>query len=380
MEHTKFRSILVSIVFLALIAFPIINENLKFVKDIANNENRKLADRPSLTIKDIEKFPMKYESFYNDNFTIRSILVKYYALNNIKIFKKSPIPESVIIGVDGWMFLAGREYESYLGKNNLKPSEMKAISEELEYRKEYLAKRGCKFYFMIAPAKTSIYPEKVSTNQREFNSWGEQLVKYLDKNCEVKPINVYDVLRKNKSVELLYYKLDNHWNDLGGFFATNEVLSRMKQEDNSIYLNNINDYTIKKENRNIGNIVNMFPNIEDFKDFYVKPYPKNGYKSIEVAKRGYPVPPNFNTQVHKYEDAREIFGSKKKKLMIVSDSFGGYMFPFMAETFSRTIKIFDKWEYKLNEKIVDQEKPDIMLLICLETNLRSIIRHRSSPH
>ncbi|MCE2742407.1 MAG: hypothetical protein LW701_02370 [Fluviicola sp.] len=379
MEHTKFRSILVSIVFLALIAFPIINGNLKFVKDIANNENRKLADRPSLTIKDIEKFPMKYESYYNDNFTVRSILVKYYALNNIKIFKKSPIPESVVIGVDGWMFLAGREYESYLGQNNLKPWEMKAISEELEYRKEYLAKRGCKFYFMVAPAKTSIYPEKVSNNeQRKFNSWGEQLVKYLDKNCQVKPINVYDVLRKNKSKELLYFKLDNHWNNLGGFYASNEVLARMKEEDTSIYLNNINDYTIKRENRSIGNIVNMFPNVEDFKDFYVKPYPKKGYKASEAAKKGYPVPPMF--EAYKYENSREIVGSKKKKLMIVSDSFGGYMFPFMAETFSRTIKIFDKWEYKLNEKIVEQEKPDVMLLICLESNLRSIIRHRSSSH
>ena len=53
------------------------------------------------------------------------------------------------------------------------------------------------------------------------------------------------------------------------------------------------------------------------------------------------------------------------------------MFPFLAENFSVTEKIFDKWEYKLNESIVENEKPDVFLMIVLESNLRNIIKYRS---
>lgn len=380
MKHTFFRSILITSVFLAILAFPILNGQFSFVKDIANNENRKLADKPAMDPKHLDSYPRKYESYYNDHFPIRSLLVKYYAYNNLKIFKKSPIPESVIIGKNGWMYLAGREYESYKGINNLTISEKIAIKKELEYRKEYLAKRGCKFYFIVAPAKTSIYPEHLENNDPTFklNSWGEQLIKYLNANCKVKPIDVYSTLRKEKEKELLYFKLDNHWNNLGGFYASNEVLKKMQKEDSTISINDINDYKIVKENRNIGNIVNMFPNVEDYKDFAIELEKKKGYRASDVKLVGYKVPSKFDPVL--YETRREIKGSNKKKLMIVSDSFGGYMFPFLAENFSITSKIFDKWEYKLNESIVENEKPDVFLMIVLESNLRNIIKFRSSTN
>lgn len=377
MKHTIFRSILISIVFLSILVFPILNGQFNFVRDIANNENRKLSEQPLLDYKHLDSYPHKYESYYNDNFPIRSLLVKYYAYNNLKIFKKSPIPESVIIGKNGWMYLAGREYESYKGINNLTNNELFLIKQELEYRKDYLAKRNCKFYFVVAPAKTSIYPENLENNDPSFklNSWGEQLINYLNNHCKVKPIDVYTELRNRKSKELLYFKLDNHWNNIGGFYASNMVLKQMNNDDSSIHINNIKDFRIVKENRNIGNIVNMFPNVESFNDFSFELNKIKGYHAVDASLKGYKVPDKFDAEL--FETRRVIRGSKKKKLLIVSDSFGGYMFPFLAENFSVTEKIFDKWEYKLNESIVENEKPDVFLMIVLESNLRNIIKYRS---
>jgi hypothetical protein len=53
------------------------------------------------------------------------------------------------------------------------------------------------------------------------------------------------------------------------------------------------------------------------------------------------------------------------------------IFPYLSEKFSTTELIFDGWQYKLNEDIVNHEKPDVMLLFMLESNLRNFLHHQS---
>ena len=59
MKHTIFRSILISIVFLSILVFPILNGQFNFVTDIANNENRKLSEQPSLDYKHLDSYNFK---------------------------------------------------------------------------------------------------------------------------------------------------------------------------------------------------------------------------------------------------------------------------------------------------------------------------------
>jgi hypothetical protein len=47
----------------------------------------------------------------------------------------------------------------------------------------------------------------------------------------------------------------------------------------------------------------------------------------------------------------------------------------MKHSFSRTIFIWDKWQYKLNESIVEAEKPDIYITITLESLLQSLMEN-----
>jgi alginate O-acetyltransferase complex protein AlgJ len=76
-----------------------------------------------------------------------------------------------------------------------------------------------------------------------------------------------------------------------------------------------------------------------------------------------------------YENVREIKNSKQPRLLIISDSFGAALFPFLSENFSRTVKIFDAWQYKLNEDIVNSEKPDAVVLVIDEPILRNFIKN-----
>ncbi|HEX2901548.1 MAG TPA: hypothetical protein VHS96_17685, partial [Bacteroidia bacterium] len=78
-----------------------------------------------------------------------------------------------------------------------------------------------------------------------------------------------------------------------------------------------------------------------------------------------------------YESVREIEGRDSPKLLLITDSFGHNIFPYLAEQFGRSVKIFDGWQYKLNREIVLQERPDVVILMPMEANLRHVLSHQA---
>lgn len=378
MSQSHFKIFTTTAVFIAIISFPMLNSKIKWVKDIASFENRQMVSKPVFDLARLDPYPVKYEKYYNDNFPFRSILVKYFNLINLRLFKKSPIPTQAIIGSDGWLFLTGNELDSYNGVHPFKPEELLAFKLELEYRKKYLNAMGCKFYFMVAPVKANIYSDKIPFNSLRIRtkSWGEQLTDYLNKSSEIKPINIYDIFRTNKDKELLYHKLDNHWNHLGAFYAVNEILKYIHQDFPKVSPLSIAAFNLVKTQTHGGNIASMFGDTSLFKENAIHLEPKSGFLARDVPNVGYPVTEGF-VYPSEFEMGREIKGSDKPRILIISDSFGGNLFPFQSEQFSRSVKIFDSWEYKLNENIVKNEKPDMVLLVILESNLRNVLKYQS---
>jgi len=378
MTKTKYRIYIIIVVFIVIISFPLLNKNFKIVKDIDNTENRKMTSMPVFNINLLDPFPTEYEKYYDDNFPLRFLMIKYFNILNMEVFKKSPLPDKVIVGKDDWLFIAGNEIDAYTGKNNFKQEELDAFKQELNYRKKYLDKIGCKFYFLIAPAKANIYPEKLpNTIFRYINqSWGKQLIEYLNKNCEVKPIDVYNILLSHKKNDLLYRKLDNHWNKLCAFYSTNEILNQINKDFHDVTPQSINDYEIIRTEISSGNIIGMLSNVGKYKDYYYQLNPKKGFQAKIVPPVGYPVLPYFPYK-SEYEVDYEVKDSNKPRILIISDSFGDNILPFISEEFSRTVRIFDSWEYKLNEEIVANEKPNVMLLVILEPNLKHLLNYQS---
>ncbi|MDY0281008.1 MAG: hypothetical protein RBR35_10660, partial [Salinivirgaceae bacterium] len=368
-------------VFIGLIAFPFVNQKLTLVKDIENTENRQAVAKPDFDIHHLDAYPSNFDKYYSDNFSIRQILIKQFNQLNLVVFKKSPLPDKVVIGKENWIFMGDNEVDSYQGKHRLNTHEMESMRIELEYRKQYLESKGCKFYFLIAPVKANIYPEFMPMNLFRFNkqSWGEQLIEYLNTNSEVKPIDIYDPLRQNKRHGLMYHKLDNHWNKKGAFFAAQEVLNSIGKDISNVGTLSYSDYIIVDSISRKGNLTSMLSNTELFTDSIFEITPKDGFKSADHKKVGYPVISGF-PYPWEYEFVREIPNSNKPKILIISDSYGANIFPYIAEGFSRSVKIFDSWQYKLNEDIVKSENPDVFLLIVLESNIRNLLNFQSNPN
>jgi len=378
MQQGILRIYSITTVFLLLIAFPIINAQFHLIKDIESSENRKMTDRPEFDFSALDEYPGLFEKSYNDNFTIRAIMVKYFNKLNIDFFKKSPLPDQIIIGEDKWLFMGGDELDAFRGKHRFEPVELESIRLELEYRKDYLKKRGCEFYFLIAPNKMSIYAEKAPNSifRLSDNSWGEQLISYLNSSSSVKPVNVFDELRFRKNKETMYYMLDNHWNQTGAFYATNVLLKTIGKDFPEVHTETLTDYELKKFPVPYGNIVSMLSNEGTYSDTIHRYLKMPSFKAHESKRVGYPVEEGFS-YTKEYENVREISSSTLPKALIISDSFGMFVYPFFSEEFSRTVKIFDAWRFKLNENIVNVEKPDVYVLIVLESNLRNLLKNQS---
>lgn len=372
MRHFQaFRTSLIIIIFAALISFPFINRYCTIVADIDTTENRKAAAIPEFAVSRINDFPGEYEAYHNDNFSLRQRAVKWYNWLVFNVFRKSPLPNKVTLGRNGWLYMAGTEYECFDGSNNLTDKELNNIRKELEYRKEYHEARGRKFYFMVAPVKANIYPEFLPDGSAAQNTpgLGESLIAYLNKESSVKPINIFPLLRRQKQKGQLYYKLDNHWNEKGGLVAAEYILQILSEEVKGVETIQYQDFVQKDSSTASGNLEKMLSNVGNTIDSANMLTPRNGFRSQDAAKADYPAPETF-PYPWEYEMVREKHTAKKPAILIISDSFGGNLFPFIAEGFGRSVKLFDAWEYKRNEDIIAKEKPDVVLVMVLESKLR----------
>ncbi len=379
MKQMAFRTYSIVLVFITAISFPLINSRVHLLKDIESFENRKMTNQPEFNIHFLDPFPGAFESFYNDHFELRNRLIRCFNIYNIKTFRKSPVP-SVVIGEDGWLFIGGTEMDSYLGKNKLTANQLNSIKLELEYRKKYLEERNIKFYFLIAPCKASIHSEKLGYEYFTLNkkTWGEELNDYLAQHSSVHTVDVFAALRKHKKNNNLFLKLDHHWNDLGAFYAANEVFKCMQTDFPSVDTLSLEDFDLHSSENPNGNLEKILGNLNLFSEISLTLSPKKGFKASDAPATGYPSTPGF-VYTWEYEKVRAIKNSSKPKLLIISDSFGGEIFPFVAENFSKTVKIFDSWQFKLNEHIVSEENPDAVLLVINELVIKNLLEFQSRP-
>lgn len=377
MKHTQYRAAIISIAFIGVIGMMFLNNVFEFLPDSKNTENRAMATKPNLDFKHLDQYPAQYEAYYNDTFALRSRLSKLYNYVQLRIFHQSPIPEQVIIGNNEWFFSSGAEMESYQGINRFTSAELSDLKQEFEYRKQYLAARNCKFYVVVAPIKATIYPEFMPSNYFRGNdtTWGEQLVNYLQKNSSVNVINLYTAIRNLKHKNLLYYRNDNHWNPLCAMYVTNAILNRLHTDFPNVTPLNESDFKVTTTTQEYGNLTNMLSDDTKFIDTVLHASPLKELKSKPVDKVGYPTIEDF--PANEFETNRETADTTLPRLLFITDSFGNEVFPFISEKFSRTVHIFDAWQYKLNENIVEAEKPSVVILLMLEVHVRNIFKYRS---
>jgi len=372
---SRLRPYILPVLFACALMLPAFNSIFSVWEFERKDENRTIAPFPKFDINYLDGFPCQFEDWYNDAFSFRTPLLKFFHKAMVDAFRVSPDPSKTIIGANGQMFQGGKERKIVEGKLQL--SEVQLDSLELIWadRMAYFSAKGIKCYWFIIPIKEHVYPELLPLQviPGKGPRRAEQIKQRLNGRF---PGLVHDLLPPvvaAKDTSTLYFMFDNHWNYEAGAVAAREIL-RVVTKDFA----NVNPVPYEKVSwtdslRLIGfhRVVLGDDNTDD-----PYRYPKSSASRARTVDRyGFKSIPSF-PYPWDYENRYRIEGdTTAPRALIIRDSFTDFTRPFLVEAFSETVLIFDSWQFRANRHIVETVMPDLVIYCSLESFIEGHLGH-----
>lgn len=191
----------------------------------------------------------------------------------------------------------------------------------------------------------------------------DQFLAYMQTHSDVDILDLRPALREAKNEHQVYFRLDTHWNELGGLVASREVFRAVNlsvaEEVDHYSIKTLADYRIRPELRNErGDLVRMI-----------------GYP-MELTDNSYVIEPKFNLPSNKQE-LPNYMGQKWEsypapfvltaspnglRCVVFHDSFAKYFAPFFPEHFQRSLFVWQPSPPgQLFKAVVEAEHPDIVI-------------------
>ena len=297
-------------------------------------------------------------SNFERNFPLKEDYYKLYAFIKKGIFGVNPIPDKVMELDDNWLF-CGDYYDNNLSESfhilNFNISELENLNIDLKEKKEWCEQNKITYYLAIAPNKESIYSNLIPLHKYKQPSKMEQLEK-ICKNLDVGYINLGKNFPKNEK-QILYYKTDTHWNEYASYFGYTSVLEALNERNITNFKKvPITNYELINTDVLVGDLNEI--SLKEKNEYQVKLSPINNYKEIySQEEKKLVVPDGYEYHPSIYEN-RYSAPNKKLKILILHDSFGGYLSKFLSPHFKESVFI---WQHDFNKKLILSEKPDIVI-------------------
>ena len=326
----------------------------------ANLENRKLAEWPAFSLKDISRLPHKYELYYDDNLPFRDQLIQARAVLNRALYDRD-IKGEVVYGKDGWLFYAARSdgdpMADYRGENLFTREELRQIAVDLRRTRDTLKRQGIDFALFIAPNKERVYseymPDRYGAPAEEYAA--KQLVDFLRQHTDLTVVYPYEELMQAKAdfPDIpLYFSKDTHWNGVGAYVGTRALLSALGIQTPALNRENIqllqgagpNDLIL------LAHMNGVLP-------------PDDDYTVLDGLRPAYTIlsrTENLTTQ------AQAAAG--QPVLFFRHDSFGEHMHDYLLPWFSSSFSVFTQYQ---DDSQVDAAKPDLYVMEVVERYVRT---------
>lgn len=338
-------------------------------------KNNQVADKnpmPELNISHLDRFPKAYEKYFNSHLYLTAELSRLYGLLKVECFNISPKPNDVILGKSGWLFLAGKYLENYSGTNLFTKKELAYISSIIQKRSQKAAQNGRTYYLVIIPDKHVIYSEFMPDDLPKAalrNS--DLLIDALKTDTTVHIIDLHKTMLAHKHEQFpLYYNIDNHWNHYGAYFAYKAVIDELKKRYSTGEPIPLDCFRLDTSKILYGGEAEMLNIGELYTNDRIELTPIRTIVKDGV-KKNYKIPKDFMYKSD-YEIVKEKNIETLPTAVIFRDSFVDFMMPFLPEHFKKCVFIFDNWQYKYIDNIVNTEDPDIVMTFVFESNLRQI--------
>lgn len=330
------------------------------------DENRRLTSFPEIewSQKTIVQFPRSFEQYYNDHFQLRDYLILGYNWLKIRIWKRSS-NKKVLIGADGWLFLSGdRVLEDFVSVKQFSVDQLEARKKVLEAKRNWLAKRGIRYLFVIPPNKQSIYSEFMPKAYQRLKGESrlDQFISYMQEQSDVDILDLRKTMRAAKGDHQVYFRLDSHWNELGGLVASREIfraVDRIFHRVPSHQPKSLFDFTIRplqrKKQGDLSRLMGYPAEVSD-ESYVIEP----NFKMVSIMEKM----PGFLSRTWKdYPAPFSLTGNDTGLTCVVfHDSFAMYLAPFFPEHFQRSVFVWQRCpKGELFKAVAEAEQPDIVI-------------------
>ncbi len=354
-------------IFIIILSSPIVIKVFDIKIKTTVSEKRELTTKPEFKLT--KNYPREFEKYYNDNFGLRSMLVNLNSQLKLNYFKISPKPKRVQFGANGFAFLT-TGYSIYSSYSNTKLLDekklMSVFNKQLSISKK-LKEKNIEYIIGFWPNKHTIYSEEMpytlKLQKRHKTSYADQTSSFFYKNG-FPMIDVRQALFKAKKGNLLYQKLDTHWNNKAAYIAYKSFceqtksklgLTPFKEDDFSISYNRVYG----------GDLTNMMGigRITSHKESI----PSYHLRNKELA---YTIQPNDSiglpsgtiTTINKN-------CNNDKTVLVFGDSYTRYLTKFFSLHYKKITYIACPHPNYLNMALVEKLNPDIVMSLGVERYL-----------
>lgn len=336
-------------------------------------EKRNLAKWPLLIMdgKLNEKYGTHFENWLSDRFRGRYRIISAYSIVNNHLLGRLENSKAML-GNDGFFFYKGGDsIANFQNKNLFKNNELETIRKNILLRRKLLDKHGIKYYVMIAPDKNRIYGEKYPNYIYKYRSQSraEQLVSYL-KNHGIDVVYPLNELNSGKQTRINYYRYDTHWNTLGAFIGYESIMKMITKDILTLRKLNITDYDVIYKKEESGDLLPML-------NVTIKDIDNTNHNNLKLQKK---LQYNYKYLTNKGREGVETNNSNPLnhlKLCMLRDSFSSSMEPYLSESFSHGVYIWNQ-NFNANYEKILQTKPNIVVQEIVERSLPAL--KINTPH
>jgi hypothetical protein len=225
-ESREIGKIALVALFLLAIYLPGLQQAFHLVPIHALTEKRTLAAPPAFSPASwfSESFMRDYNRYFDDHSGFREVMIRLHNGFYTSVLHVVPNPH-VILGKQGWLFYsdAGDDYKrEYTPKTAV---EAEGFCRGMAALGKQLGERGVRLVFIVVPNKSTMYPEYMPDNY--LRQLGPNLAERVTERLNelgVPSRFLKEALQKHRSETVLYEPKGTHWNPLGAYYGTAEVL------------------------------------------------------------------------------------------------------------------------------------------------------------
>ena len=342
--------------FSTLLALPTLDTFFRIDWSKPISENRRLATFPEFEPGGLglQAYVAGMDAYFTDHFGFRKCLVMWHNKMKWRVFKDAQGGREVLVAKDGWLFYTAHEMiNHYTGLLQFTPEQMHDWQVLLEKRRDWLARRGIAYVFVVTPDKESVYPEYLpdwmSGSKIRAESKLDQFVAYMRDHSTVPVLDQRGVVRDGKQICPTFFVTDVHWNLFGGFLGYQELMQAMdKLRPDLEKPLPLSSFTLTNKLQPGGDLARMLGQslVES-----------NAY--ILLPKPGLPVfTSKFPPDEHPKDPKFTYNPQAKGHLTVFQDSFAMNWVQFLGYHFHQVDYV---WQSALDAAWIEREKPDVVV-------------------